>query len=292
MSKNMRGYFGLGEQNFNTVPGDANLMGFIVQGDTPLDKRRLINHIPFQYIEKVPNWTKEAMYEESQIPGRFENIMSYNQSGNNQIDLQLLYYAEKDDPFDPILNVADNRGSSRSTIKDLNNIQRDAQRNYTQDFLANPPSSQEDFFSRVDQQFQDVQRLSKNRIDQFINKNKFGEKPTFETHWSIQKILVYIQRLKSLVYPEYDGFYSGPKSLLLNIGETWWDVPVVIKSISIEHNAPFDIKNMLSRFYVVNITMSTSYPMYQAISASAVYNSRTNEVFARKTYNLAFQGIE
>jgi len=290
--KDMKGYFGLGPNNNNTVPGDANLMGFIIQGETPIDNRRLINHIPFQYIEKVPNWTKEAMYEETQIPGRFENIYSYNQSSNNNIDLQILYYAEKDDPYDPILKVEDNRGNSKSTFRDLNNIQKNAQSDFRKGIADNPPTSQQDLENRFANTLSDVKALSANRINEFINKNGFGTKPVFETHWSIQKILVYIQRLKSLTFPEYDGLYSPPKSLLLNIGETWWDVPVIIKSISIEHNAPFDIKNALSRFYIVNLTISTSYPMYQAISASSVFNSRTNEVFARKTYNLARQGIQ
>lgn len=292
MSKDMRGYFGLGEHNFNTVPGDANLMGFIVQGESPLDRRRLSNHIPFQYIEKVPNWTKEAQFEEIQIPGRFENILSYNQSSNNNIDLQIIYYAEKDDPFDPILKQVDLRGKGSSMVKDLNNIQRQAITDFKKDLRDNPTIDTQDFLNRFDLKFKEVQNLTKSRINQFINKNGFGEKPIFDSHWSIQKILVYINRLKSLVYPEYDGYYSGPKPLLLNIGESWWDVPVVIKSISIEHNAPFDFRNALSRFYVVNLTLSTSYPIYQAISASAVYNAQNGEVFARKEYNLAAQGIQ
>ena len=289
--RDMREYFGVGTGGMSTVPGDANLLGFIIQSDNILDRRRKINHIPFQYIEKVPNWTKEVSYEETQIPGRFENIFSYNSSTNNSIDLQIIYYAEADDPYDPILNEVDNRGNTRALGRDFNNILREQATNFRNEIVSGRITNPQEIRDRFEQARQQTERLMKARFNQFTQK-KFGiGKPAFVTHWTIQKIQTYVKRLQSLVFPAYDNAYSPPKSVLLNIGETFWDVPVIVKNISIEHNPPFKIENLTSRFFIINLTLSTSYPMYQAISSSSVYNAKTGEVFARRQFNLRDLGV-
>lgn len=51
--------------------------------------------IPFQYIEKIPDFQKNANYQEtSDIAGRFESIDVYSNSASQDISLNLMYSAE------------------------------------------------------------------------------------------------------------------------------------------------------------------------------------------------------
>ena len=280
--KDMSKYFGTGVSGLSTVPGDANLMGFVIIGGGSTRNRKA-NHIPFQYIEKVPNWSKEAVYEDNQIPGRFETQSNYSHSNANNVDMQLLYYAEADDPYDEILGFEPDTGNKKKLRQDLNVIQKDFVniKNASQDFQGDPNLS---LNSYVQGRLQLGSEAQKQRLNEFLN-----PKPKPATHWTVQKIEFYIARLKSLLYPEYDGNYTPPRKVLLNIGETYWDFPVIIKSIGIEHESPFDIKRMTSRFFKVNLTLASSYPLYQAISASQIRTSMLsegNKVFAQKSFSI------
>lgn len=84
-----------------TSPVNASLMGLtIIDVDRTLRRRapRLKTsdlYIPFQYIEKVPVWSKAANYSEySDIIGRFEPIQEYANSGVQEVPLDLIYHAE------------------------------------------------------------------------------------------------------------------------------------------------------------------------------------------------------
>lgn len=96
-----QGYFGT---NYGAVSGsvkmNAWMFGLIV------DDRRWKqvtgfglpgHHIPFQYFgepDGVPVLPKEANYDQTEIIGRFENLINYKGSNNIPIDLSLVYYAE------------------------------------------------------------------------------------------------------------------------------------------------------------------------------------------------------
>jgi hypothetical protein len=54
--------------------------------------------IPFQYIDKVPNWAKGANYNDvGEIIGRFEPLTLYSSSTAQDISLNLTYHAENRD---------------------------------------------------------------------------------------------------------------------------------------------------------------------------------------------------
>ena len=98
------------------VPMDANQLGLVMQETTIRGSRFPIrristterfgnqyisgsraNEIPFQYIEKVPVWSKTANYNDiGDIMGRYESISVYTNSNAQDISLTLIYIAEGD----------------------------------------------------------------------------------------------------------------------------------------------------------------------------------------------------
>jgi hypothetical protein len=86
-----------------TVPQNAWNFGLVIQdrnirGSTKGLRR---NAIPFQYLQEgtIPSFSKQANYDDILIPGRFEQIRSYQNSSANEITLNLVYVAEgTDDP--------------------------------------------------------------------------------------------------------------------------------------------------------------------------------------------------
>lgn len=89
-----------------TVVPNANVLGLIMHDrfqdltlggrdpNTELDDLK----IPFQYIEKVPDWKKQANYnEEAEIMGRYEGIQIYKNSQSQAIPLVLFFNAESVD---------------------------------------------------------------------------------------------------------------------------------------------------------------------------------------------------
>lgn len=94
-----------------------------------------------------------------------------------------------------------------------------------------------------------------------------------KTHWSLENIENYTRKLQSLVYPQYDGRYGPPMKLLFNIGNIYKNIPIVIKSVNIEHQAPYDTLTGLARMRKVTIAARVSYPMYQSIGQMQVYTS-------------------
>jgi len=104
--------------------------------------------------------------------------------------------------------------------------------------------------------------------------------------WSLQKIEEdYTPKLKSLPYPQYDGRFSPPTPMLLNIGTHWIDVPVIINQVDIEPMGPFDIDGLKSHTIKVIIDLTVAYPIYQAISQSVIIDTSDNTVFAKKEFS-------
>lgn len=98
--------------------------------------------------------------------------------------------------------------------------------------------------------------------------------------WSLDNILTYINRLKALTYPTYDGNFSAPPKCKLNLGESWRKVPVIIKNVSSEELGPYYYKNGRGQQYKVTVDMRTSYPMWQAQSGNTVFVAEEdNRVF-------------
>jgi len=107
--------------------------------------------------------------------------------------------------------------------------------------------------------------------------NKFGRNT-----WTLNAIERIKFQIQSLVFPQYDGGFSPPVKCLLNIGNVFVDIPVVIKSVSVEETAPYEVRTMRSMFKKITIEMRTSYPAWQAISASKVWTASDGSVFSRQ----------
>lgn len=122
------------------------------------------------------------------------------------------------------------------------------------------------------------------------------EDPRYDhkTKWTIEQIDRLVKRLKSLVYPAYDGNYGPPNRALFNMGASFVDVPVVIKNISVNNRAPYRISDGMSMFREVNLSMTTDYPLNQAIGAELIEEAtyiqtsidNGSTLFSKKSFNL------
>jgi len=194
-----------------SVPPNALLFGLsIIDWDKSFSKRiRSYKakdlHIPFQYIEQIPDWVKGAEWNSiSDVIGRFAPQDVYSNSGPIDFDIKLHYYAE-------------------------------------------------------------------------ANKNT----DEYATHWTLENIETYTKRLQSLVYPMYDGLYSPPPKLKLNIGSIYRDIPVIIKNVSIAWKSPYQISTLQSILREITLSCRVAYPSWQAISCPKVYMGKSdNAVFA------------
>lgn len=93
------------------------------------------------------------------------------------------------------------------------------------------------------------------------------------SHWTLENIELYTKRLQSLVYPQYDGRYGAPMKVILNIGNTFRNIPLVIKQVTVEHQAPYDTLTGLSRMRKITVSARISYPMYQGIGQMNVWTA-------------------
>jgi hypothetical protein len=165
--------------------------------------------IPFQYIEKIPDFNKGANYEEiSDIIGRFEPLTQYSNSTPHSFSIELIYHAECDE---------DNT-------------------------------------------------------------------ETINNDWSIQFIDRIENQLKSLILPQYDGYFSPPCKVLLNIGNIYVDYPLIVKNVSVSYEPPFDVITMKSHIRKITLEVQTSYPAWQALHATQVWTADDGSVFSRQEF--------
>lgn len=101
--------------------------------------------------------------------------------------------------------------------------------------------------------------------------------------WTLEYINSLIPLYESLVYPSYDDNYNPPNLCLLNIGSIFMDVPVLIKTVTVAHKSPFDIKTMMPRTFQVTLDLRMAYPLFQAISSRLIIDKST-EVLPRSVY--------
>ena len=157
--------------------------------------------IPFQYLEQIPNWDKQANYAEiGEVLGRYEGINIYTNSSAQDVNLSLTYHAE-------------------------------------------------------------------------ALKNGSG----INTFWTLENIEVLTKRLQSLVYPQYDGRFGPPNKVLLNIGNIWRNVPLIVKQVNVEYqNASgnaFDVFTGLPKMRKITINCRTAYPLWQGVGSMSVYTA-------------------
>lgn len=188
-------YFGFGKGAvLGTSPMNAFNLGLIIADRTirGVSYGLRDTHIPFQYIDEgtIPSLTKSANYEETQIPGRFENIQTYLNSNNVEFSLKLVYFAE---------GTEENRDN--------------------------------------------------------------------KTKWTIEQISRISAKLESLVYPGYDGKFTPPSFCYLNIGKVFMDFPVIIRSVSVEHKAPYRQKDLMPYQRHISLDLKSFYPLYQGIGS-------------------------
>lgn len=169
--------------------------------------------IPFQYIEKIPDFSKGANYEEvGDIIGRFEQLTQYSNSSAHSFSLELIYHAECSNESE--------EDSSRSG-----------------------------------------------------------------NEWSIQFIDRIESQLKSLVLPQYDGYFSPPCKILLNIGNIYVDYPLIVKNVNVSYEPPFDVITMKSHIRKITLEVQTSYPAWQALHAIQVWTADDGSVFSRQEFS-------
>lgn len=105
-----------------------------------------------------------------------------------------------------------------------------------------------------------------------------SEKLGHQTFWTVEQIERIVKKLEALTFPAYDDKFSPPDKVLLNIGSIYIDVPVVIKSVSLNYKPPYDIDTLQSRFIEATVDCKTAYPTYQAIGSSQIYLVATDRV--------------
>jgi len=109
-----------------------------------------------------------------------------------------------------------------------------------------------------------------------------NEKPNSRDTWTLNAIERIKLQLQSITFPQYDGKFSPPVKCLLNIGNIFVDLPVVVKSLTIEEGPPYELRTMRSMFKKITVEMRTSYPAWQALSAPQIWTADNGGVFARQ----------
>ena len=116
--------------------------------------------------------------------------------------------------------------------------------------------------------------------------------------WTLEYIETLTKRFQSLVYPAYDGQYSPPPKLLLNIGNVWRDIPVVVKQCAVTNEAPYDIGTLLSHKRTITLDCRISYPTWQGMSNTRIYAAYEGgggrygpDVFAYETLDQKFKPV-
>lgn len=100
--------------------------------------------------------------------------------------------------------------------------------------------------------------------------------------WTLNAIERIKLQLQSITFPQYDGKFSPPVKCLLNIGNIFIDLPIVVKGLTIEEGPPYELRTMRSMFKKITIEAKTSYPSWQALSATQIWTADTGGVFARQ----------
>lgn len=93
------------------------------------------------------------------------------------------------------------------------------------------------------------------------------------TNWTKKDVKKYISRLRALVYPQLDGNFSPPPKVLLNIGSVFIDYPCIVKAVTVQNLAPFDIRTGEALYHKVVIELKSAYPAWQSINFSQVYKA-------------------
>ena len=96
-SKNMEKYHGIRPNE--DFPYNASQFGFTILDRQLVSKKNSEtglreNLIPFQFIgDDIPSIPKQANWDDVVIPGRFEGVKSYTNSGSSDISIRLIYIA-------------------------------------------------------------------------------------------------------------------------------------------------------------------------------------------------------
>jgi hypothetical protein len=94
-----------------------------------------------------------------------------------------------------------------------------------------------------------------------------------KTDWSLENIEIFVKRLQSLVFPQYDNNFSDPVKLFLNIGNIYKDVPIRIKNVQVESEAPFHVTTGLPLTRKVTLECRVSYPLWQGLYQSQIWTA-------------------
>lgn len=203
------------------VPANAFMFGLVINDWDRSLRSRNVNIstfdllIPFQHINKIPDWKKSAEYQDvNEIMGRFEPIPVYARSGPQQFQIELIYQAE----------------------------------------------------ARTDLEL--------------------------KTFWSLERIEKIDKKLKSLVYPLYNQGFGAPPKCLLNIGNLYRQMPVIVKDVQVSHEPPYDVFTGLPITRKITLELQSSYPMWQAISGDQVFTATYgNGIFAYQKLSSDYQTV-
>jgi len=104
-----------------------------------------------------------------------------------------------------------------------------------------------------------------------------------KTYWTLENIEKIQKKIESLVYPYYTNGYAAPSRVRLNILNIINNLSVVVKSVKIEYQEPFDIQTSLSLYRKITLDLQVAYPLWQNISAEQIFMQEAgNKVYAYK----------
>lgn len=112
------------------------------------------------------------------------------------------------------------------------------------------------------------------------------------SYWSMERLEWIEKKLKSFLFPTYTKGFMGPPKLLLNIGNIWRSVPIIVKDITITNGPPYDVITGLPFVRKIDIQCRVSYPLWQAQSAEKIFMTKVgNSCFAYKEINEDYTNI-
>ena len=97
--------------------------------------------------------------------------------------------------------------------------------------------------------------------------------PEVSSPWTLEWIEQLVKRFQSLVYPVYDGNFTPPPKVVLNIGNIYRDIPLIVKNVTVKNGPPYHVLTGLPMKRQITVSCQVSYPPWQGIGSSQIYTA-------------------